>query len=81
MNTNLKTIRKMNVKGQVTLPSKWRDRIGTDLVVLEDDGNQLIVRPADIIVGEEVLFDAIRDNKGKGIPIEDLIKELEKDLK
>ena len=71
----------MNVKGQVTLPSKWRDRIGTDLVVLEDDGNQLIVRPADIIIGEEVLFDAVRDNKGKGIPIEDLIKELEKDLK
>ena len=51
MNTNLKTIRKMKVKGQITLPSKWRDRIGTDLVVLEDNGDKLIVSPVDIIVG------------------------------
>jgi len=78
---NTKTIRKMNTKGQVTLPSKWRDKIGTDTVLLEEKDNTLVVRPAEVIVGEEVLFDAVRDNKGKGIPIDDLAKALEKDLK
>jgi bifunctional DNA-binding transcriptional regulator/antitoxin component of YhaV-PrlF toxin-antitoxin module len=78
---NIKTIRKMNTKGQVTLPAVWRERIKTDTVVLEDKGNQLTISPADVIVGEEVLFDAVRNNNGKGIPIKDLVKALQNDLK
>jgi bifunctional DNA-binding transcriptional regulator/antitoxin component of YhaV-PrlF toxin-antitoxin module len=78
---NTKTIRKMNTKGQVTLPAIWRDRIRTNTVVLEDKGNQLTISPAEIITGEEVLFDAVRDGGGKGIPVKDLIKALKKDLK
>ncbi len=71
----------MNVKGQVTLPASWRERVKTDTVVLEDNGESLTISPAELIVGEEVLFDAIRDNKGKGIPIENLVDALKKDLK
>jgi AbrB family looped-hinge helix DNA binding protein len=72
-------IRKLTSKGQVTLPSAWRKRIGTDTVELVDKGGVLEVRPAEIISGEEVLFDAERDNKGKGIPIDDLMKALKND--
>jgi len=78
---NTKTIRKMNVKGQVTLPAMWRERIKTDTVILEDKGSQLTISPAEVITGEEVLFDAVRDNDGKGVPIEDLTKALKKNLK
>jgi bifunctional DNA-binding transcriptional regulator/antitoxin component of YhaV-PrlF toxin-antitoxin module len=76
-----KTIRKMNTKGQITLPVAWRDRVKTKTVVLEDKGSQLTISPANIIVGEEVLFDAVRDNGGRGIPVKDLVKALKNDLK
>jgi len=75
------TIRKMTSKGQVTLPARWRKRIGTDTVLVIDNGVSLEIKPAEIITGEEVLFDAKIDNDGKGIPINDLIKALEGELK
>ena len=71
----------MNIKGQVTLPVLWRERINTDTVIIEERGTQITISPAEIITGEEVLFDAIRDNNGKGIPISDLVKALQDDLK
>ena len=71
----------MTSKGQVTLPASWRERIQTDTVVFVERGDMLEIHPGEIISGEEVLFDAIRDNNGKGIPVSDLIRALEKDLK
>jgi len=78
---NTKTIRKLNTKGQVTLPAVWRERIKTNIVILEDRGNKLTISPAEVIEGEEVLFDAVRDNNGEGIPVKNLIKALRSDLK
>jgi len=63
----------------VTLPSKWRQRIQSNTVVFIERDNILEIHPAEVITGEEVLFDAVRDNNGKGIPVEDLIEALEKD--
>lgn len=80
MNTKTSIVRKMNTKGQVTLPSSWRTKIGTDTVVVEDLGSSLVIRPAEVITGEEVLFDAVRDNNGKGILAEDFIKALKKEV-
>ena len=73
-------IRRLTSKGQVTLPSAWRKRIGTNIVEFIDKGGVLEVRPAEIISGEEVLFDAKRDTGGKGVPIKDFIEVLKKDL-
>ncbi len=75
------TIRRITSKGQVTLPASWRARMGNhDTIVFVERGNILEVHPAEIVVGEEVLFDAVRDTKGVGIPVSKLITALKKDL-
>lgn len=76
----IQTIRKVTSKGQVTLPSSWRERVKNDTVVFIEHGNVLEVHPAEVLVGEEVLFDAVRDNDGKGIPVDDLMHALKKDI-
>ena len=74
------TIRRITSKGQVTLPASWRKRMKNDTVVFMERGTVLEVHPAEVLAGEEVLFDALRDNGGTGLPITDLIHELQKDL-
>ena len=73
--------RKITSKGQVTLPASWRKKIGTEMVLVIEKDNKLEIIPAEIIAGEEVLFDAIRDSNGKGIPVTDLIFSLKSSLK
>lgn len=75
-----KTIRKTNIKGQITLPSSWRKKVKSDTFLIEEKDNLLTIIPAEIITGEEVVFDAIRDNRGKGVPIKDMIRALKEDL-
>lgn len=77
----MKTVRKITEKGQVTLPAKWRKRFQSDLVSFTERDGVLEVRPAELIEGEEVLFDAVRDNDGQGIPAHELVKALKKSLK
>jgi bifunctional DNA-binding transcriptional regulator/antitoxin component of YhaV-PrlF toxin-antitoxin module len=76
----MKTVRKITQKGQVTLPSSWRNRTNADLVSFVENGDVLEIHPAEIITGEEVLFDAVRDNNGEGIPAGELIKALKKNV-
>lgn len=72
-------ITKCTEKGQITLPKKWREQFDTDSFVVDFDDKQLMVRPVEIAkINEEIIFDAQRDNGGKGIPIDEMIKMLKK---
>ncbi|MBL7022280.1 hypothetical protein ISR92_03125 [Patescibacteria group bacterium] len=74
------TILKATTKGQITLPASWRNTLTTDRFIARVKGLKLEIEPLDlnkIEVGNEyTVFDAIRDNKGKGIKAEDLVKTL-----
>ncbi|MBU0457948.1 AbrB/MazE/SpoVT family DNA-binding domain-containing protein [Patescibacteria group bacterium] len=71
---------KSTERGQITLPKNWRKNFDTDNFILEMHGNKLIIMPINIeeVAEEEVLFDADRDNSGKGISPEEIIKCLKK---
>ena len=71
-------------KGQVTIPKKWRDMFDTDCFVAYLEKGSIVFKPHKIDFipkeegdNEEVIFNADRDNDGKGIPIEDIIQMLE----
>lgn len=71
---------KSTSKGQITLPKDWRDRFQTDNYLIESKGNYAIIKPIRIeeIESEEILFDADRDNHGRGISPEEMISMLKK---
>lgn len=75
------TITKATTKGQITLPAKWRKNFNTDRFFIKEKKDVLEIRPVDLdkleSQSEYTVFDAIRDNKGKGIDADDLIKILE----
>ena len=72
----------MTSKGQITLPVSWRAGIDTDQVLVEQKGEVLEISPARLSrrdeKGRHTVFDAIRDNKGRGINAKDLLKILKK---
>lgn len=75
-------ITKITSKGQITLPAKWRRNFPTNQYIIEEKKDRLEIKP---LILEELykkneytVFDAIRDNKGKGIKAKDLIKILKK---
>jgi bifunctional DNA-binding transcriptional regulator/antitoxin component of YhaV-PrlF toxin-antitoxin module len=74
----MNTILKATSKGQITLPAKWRKNFSTVNFVARENGDILEIRPIEInnLGKEYTVFDAIRDNKGKGIKAEDLVKIL-----
>ncbi len=80
----MSTIVKATKKGQVTLPAKWRKNFETDRFLIKENGSSLLITPLEVDALEdekwEIVFDAKRDNKGKGIPINDFIKTLKKTL-
>lgn len=71
---------KSTTRGQITLPGQWRGRFPTDHYLVEMHGDRLVVIPfrLDTVTEEEVLFDADRDNDGKGVTPEEIIKALKK---
>jgi bifunctional DNA-binding transcriptional regulator/antitoxin component of YhaV-PrlF toxin-antitoxin module len=72
-------IQKVTSKGQITLPSAWRARTKTDTITVKITGNTIEISPARLQdSGEYTVFDAIRDNKGKGIKAADLVKMIRK---
>ncbi|MBL7156056.1 MAG: AbrB/MazE/SpoVT family DNA-binding domain-containing protein [Candidatus Pacebacteria bacterium] len=75
---------KATSKGQITLPAKWRRSFNTNKYLLIEKKQKLEIKPLDMKKLEKkdeyTVFDAIRDNKGKGIRAVDLIKILEKTL-
>jgi len=72
-------IQKISSKGQVTLPAAWRRSIDTDTIVVSISGDTLEIRPAKLENSSEyTVFDAIRDNNGKGLKLKDLQNIIEK---
>ncbi|MCP6718514.1 MAG: AbrB/MazE/SpoVT family DNA-binding domain-containing protein [Patescibacteria group bacterium] len=76
------TITKITSKGQITLPAKWRRNFSTNQYIIEEKKDRLEIKPLILKElykkNEYTVFDAIRDNKGKGIKAKDLIKVLKK---
>jgi bifunctional DNA-binding transcriptional regulator/antitoxin component of YhaV-PrlF toxin-antitoxin module len=74
-------IQRVTSKGQITLPAFWRKKTGASTIVVKSKGDLLEISPAKLKseeVSEYTVFDAIRDNKGKGIKAGDLVKILKK---
>lgn len=75
---------KTTSKGQITLPVKWRRNFSTNRYLIKEKDGLLEISPVDLDhLGEEkweTIFDAKRDNKGKGVPIDDFITALKKSL-
>ncbi|MCX6735822.1 MAG: AbrB/MazE/SpoVT family DNA-binding domain-containing protein [Candidatus Parcubacteria bacterium] len=79
METTTTRIQKITSKGQITLPASWRARTKTDTITVKIIGDTVEISPARLQDKDEyTVFDAIRDNKGKGIKASDLIKILRK---
>ena len=82
MKTITKKIRKITSKGQVTLPVLWRKKIKTDQVLLKTKSDSIEISPLylqkQMKSNEYTVFDALRDNKGKGLKASDLLKILKK---
>ncbi|PIR03340.1 MAG: hypothetical protein COV60_00830 [Candidatus Magasanikbacteria bacterium CG11_big_fil_rev_8_21_14_0_20_43_7] len=78
------TIVKATSKGQVTLPVKWRRQFNTDNFLATEKDGVLELRPLDIndaVKKKEItVFDALRDNKGKGLKAKELSRLLKKTL-
>jgi bifunctional DNA-binding transcriptional regulator/antitoxin component of YhaV-PrlF toxin-antitoxin module len=75
---------KSTSKGQITLPSKWRKNFSTNNFVIQEKGDSLEIKPLILDVkaedSEYTVFDAIRDNEGKGIKAKDLLKIIKKTI-
>jgi bifunctional DNA-binding transcriptional regulator/antitoxin component of YhaV-PrlF toxin-antitoxin module len=79
------TIVKATSKGQITLPASSRKKFTTDRFLVKQLTEKLEVTPLDVdrleSQSEYTVFDAIRDNQGKGIKARDLVRFLKKTLK
>ena len=76
------TIVKATTKGQITLPAHWRQNFSTNRYIIKERGEKLEIAPLNLEKlerqDEYTVFDAIRDNKGKGIKAKDLASILKK---
>lgn len=77
-------IQKITSKGQITLPVAWRRRIGAHSIVVCPKGDLLEISPL-LTPDEEdegwiTVFDAVRDNGGKGLRVEKVISVLKKSV-
>ncbi len=79
-------VQRVTSKGQITLPISWRRKMGnTSTIVVRTKGDTLEITPLRTEDEREAewvtLFDAVRDNKGKGIPagkLADMIRRINK---
>lgn len=72
---------KTTSKGQVTLPKIWRDKFNTDDFLMQIDVKSITIKPINLArlqEEEEVMFDADRDNNGKGVSPDEIIRMLKK---
>ncbi len=74
-----KTIQKATSRGQITLPSAWRKKFNTNQFLVETQDFCLKIAPIDPddLEEYEVVFDAKRDNGGKGILGRDILKAIQ----
>ena len=78
----IEKIQKITSKGQITLPVAWRRHTKASTITVTTIGNRIQIAPVRLQkVSEATIFDAVRDNNGKGIKINKLIKILEKLVK
>lgn len=75
-----RTIAKSTERGQITLPKQWRDHFPTNNFIVELHEDKIIIMPLDLkeLNAEEVLFDADRDNNGKSVSPDEIIRVLKK---
>jgi bifunctional DNA-binding transcriptional regulator/antitoxin component of YhaV-PrlF toxin-antitoxin module len=77
-------IQKITSKGQITLPVAWRKLVDTNMIIVRTKNDTLEIVPFRTEDERDdawvTLFDAVRDNGGKGIPVEDMIAALEKSV-
>lgn len=79
MSTTVKKIQNVTSKGQITLPASWRKQFGTRQVEVSAKGDKVEITPVRLADEcEYTVFDAIRDNQGKGIKAADLANILRK---
>ena len=72
-------IQSVTSKGQITLPVALRRLYGAKNISLRANGAVLQIVPVRMRShGDEVIFDSVRDNGGKGVPIEEFIRTLKK---
>ncbi|OGZ05925.1 MAG: hypothetical protein A2845_03940 [Candidatus Lloydbacteria bacterium RIFCSPHIGHO2_01_FULL_49_22] len=75
-------IQRITSKGQITLPIAWRRKMGTSTIVVRAKGDMLEISPLRTLDDEDeqwvTIFDAVRDNKGKGIPAKEISRILRK---
>lgn len=75
-------IQRVTSKGQITLPIAWRRRMGTHSIAVRPRGDILEISslrtPDEEDAAWVTVFDAVRDNKGKGIPATEFIRVLKK---
>ncbi|MBI4995039.1 AbrB/MazE/SpoVT family DNA-binding domain-containing protein [Candidatus Peregrinibacteria bacterium] len=72
---------KSTSKGQVTLPKSWRDQFNTDNFLMQIEVNSITIKPINLDklqAEDEVIFDADRDNNGKGVSPDEIIRMLKK---
>ncbi len=78
----LSRVQRVTSKGQITLPVSWRTAVQSDQVLVEQKGEVIEISPVRLArkreKGWHTVFDAIRDNKGRGINAKDLLKILKK---
>lgn len=75
-------VQNVTSKGQITLPAVWRKQFPGNQIILTIKNNTIEISP--VVISSEIhdeyttVFDAIRDNKGKGLKATDLLKMLSK---
>ena len=78
-------IQRVTERGQITLPISWRRKMGNaSTIVVRTKGDVLEITPIRTEDQREMewvtIFDAVRDNKGKGVPGEEWVAALGKSL-
>ncbi len=73
-------VTRSTVRGQITLPKRWRTQAGTDLFLMEMTDTSIVIKPLEMAKArkEQVLFDADRDNDGKGVSLDEMIAVLKR---
>lgn len=80
MKTPTQKLQKITSKGQITLPVAWRNLVKTNAILVSQEGEVLRISPARFESSEKeyTVFDAIRDNDGKGVPATEIMRILKK---
>ena len=80
MKTFTEKLQKITSKGQITLPIAWRNLTKTNTILVTQRGETLSISPARLEKEdtEYTVFDALRDNGGKGVKAKEMIVMLKK---